>query len=1084
MNCLRCQASNPEGARFCLNCGAPLEAPRSVEGERKFVTVLFADVVDSTTMGEHLDPEQVAEIMDGAFSFLNTSVTEYGGTVARLMGDAVLAFFGAPIAHENDAERAVRAGLDIQARAKEYAKVIKRDYEVDFAVRVGVNSGLAVLTTIGDKIKTEYTAMGDTTNIAARMQSAAKPGSVLISDDTYRLVKSLFDFDPRGAIKVKGKSAPIETYEVLAPKTAPGPARGLEGVTSPLVGRDAEVRFLQEKLEGLREGHGAFVAVVGEAGLGKSRLIAEVRNIVHSDSESQIVWTEGRAISYGRAITYYPWQQVVRGTVGAHAGDTPATIRECLRLTRDRYGLPDEDLPFLEALLGVESEEGSQTVMGLAGEDLIERITKAARDYISGLAQTTPTVVVFDDLHWADTASLRLMLNVSDLVESYPLLLVCLLRPDKDAASWSALERARERLGARFAEIVLEPLDVAHAKELLGNLLHIEDLPESVHELILRKTEGNPFFVEEVIRTLIDSQHIVRENSHWRATREIVNVAIPDTLTGLLSARIDRLPDDTKRVAQTGAVLGRIFAYRALEAVCAAAPPPERIEDVEPHLGVLTYEELVRERAHGPELEYIFKHALTQEAAYELLLIRRRKELHRRAGTVLERLYAQRTDERAAMLAYHFWVGEDWSRAAEYSMHAGARARMVYALSEALDHYERACQALDKLPDAPPEKLIDAIIAWTEVAYKLKRYQETLARLSRAEQIARELNDKPRLALALHWIGAVHLAVGSPSRAIPALAENAQLADEIGDERLSVVPRFFTAMAMADSDPRSAVSQLEHVIELARVLQDEEIEAHALAIRAVAHGRLGEFVQAQEDLQRALEVAIRSNSAVKEAEVDFLSSLVYLDMGDPQRGLEHSQRGAQRARAANVMECAVAGFCYVGLGNLRTQDWSKALTAFEEAIQLSKFSGLEDLNNQVRAGLSIAQFFSGRAEAIEDMQKALTNAQTLGDIYTAAFLSQYLGEAYTRLGDFELAKQYLDTALDYYRRNDMRPYLARVLQSLAYWYEQQGRGAEAEQGREEARRLMEELSVPPVRSLNSSSFDSDKRQLARFADDR
>jgi class 3 adenylate cyclase/tetratricopeptide (TPR) repeat protein len=1068
MNCPNCQTSNPEGARFCLNCGASLQAPRPVEGERKFVTVLFADVVDSTAMGEQLDPEQVAEIMDGALSFLNTSVTKHGGTVARLLGDAVLAFFGAPVAHEDDAERAVRTGLDIQAKAKEYEQNIERDYGVDFEVRVGINTGLAVLTTVGDETKTEYTAMGDTTNVAARMQKAARSGTVLISANTYHLVKNVFDFNPRGAIEVKGKSAPIETYEVLAAKTVPGPARGLEGVTSPLVGRDAEVQFLQEKLEGLRVGQGAFVAVVGEAGLGKSRLIAEVRNLVNSDSESQVVWMEGRAISYGRAITYYPWQQVVRGTVGARAGDTPATIRERLRLTRDRYGLPDEDLPFLEALLGVEGEESSQTVMGLAGEALIERITKAARDYISGLAQTTPTVIAFDDLHWADTASLKLLLNVSDLVESYPLLLVCLLRPDKDAASWSALERARERLGMRFTEIMLEPLDAAHTQELLGNLLYIEDLPESVHDLILQKAEGNPFFVEEVIRTLIDSRHIVRDNNHWRATREIVNVAIPETLTGLLSARIDRLPDDTKRVAQTGAVLGRIFAYRALAAVCAAAPPNERVEDVESHLGTLTYEELVRERARDPELEYIFKHALTQEAAYELLLIRRRKELHRRAGAVLERLYEGRTDERAAMLAHHFWVGEDWVRAAGYSMRAGARARMVYALSEALDHYERACQAMDKLAGAPPGKLIDAIIAWTEVAYKLKRYQETLPRLTRAEQIARELNDKPRLALALHWIGAVHLAVGSPSRAIPALAENAQLADEIGDERLSVVPRFFTAMAMADSDPRSAVAQLEHVIDLARVLQDEEIEAHTLAIKAVAHGRLGEFVQAQEDLRRALEVAIRSNSAVKEAEADFLSALVYLDMGDLQRGLEHSQRGAQRAQAANAMECAVAGFCYVGLGNLRTQDWPKALTAFGEALRLSEFSGLEDVNNQVRAGLAIAQFFSGRIEAIDDMKKALTNAQALGDAYTAAFLSQYLGEAYTRLGEFEQAGSYLNTALEHYRRNDMRPYLVRALQSLVYWYEQQGRSAEAEQARAEARQLMAELPLPPIRPLSSS----------------
>src|SRR5215212_1710859 len=286
MNCPNCQTANPDGAKFCLNCGNQLEAPARVEGERKYVTVLFADVVDSTGLGERLDPEQVAEIMNGVFAFLNTSVTKYGGTVARLLGDAIIAFFGAPVAHEDDAERAVRAGLDIQAAAKEYAKVVKRDYGVEFGVRVGINTGLAVLAVVGDEIRTEYTAMGDTTNVAARLQSAAAPGTVLISADTHHLVKQLFEFKPRGATTVKGKSAPVETYEVRSVRAVPGKVRGLEGegLTSPLVGRDAELKLVNDMLEEVREGRGSFVAVLGEAGLGKSRLLAEVRSSAREDS--------------------------------------------------------------------------------------------------------------------------------------------------------------------------------------------------------------------------------------------------------------------------------------------------------------------------------------------------------------------------------------------------------------------------------------------------------------------------------------------------------------------------------------------------------------------------------------------------------------------------------------------------------------------------------------------------------------------------------------------------------------------------------------------------------------------------------
>ena len=1070
MNCPSCQTANPEGARFCLNCGNQLEAPARVNGERKHVTVLFADVVDSTGLGERLDPEQVAEIMNGAFAFLDASVTKYGGTVARLLGDAILAFFGAPVAHEDDAERAVRAGLDIQAATREYAELVERDYGVDFGVRVGINTGLAVLAAMGGELRTEYTAMGDTTNVAARMQAAARPGTVLISASTYHLVKELFEFKPRGATVVKGKSASIETYEVLAPKAVPGKVRGLEGLASPLVGRAAEFQLVNDKVNEVREGRGAFVPVIGEAGLGKSRLLAEVSNVAKSGP--QVAWFEGRALSYDQAVTYYPWRQIIREAIGAQEGDAPEVVREKLHNDSGCGAMPEDDSKYLEVMLSVESDATLKAVAALEGGALVDKITEAARCYLRMRADVMPTVIVFDDLHWADSASLELLLNVAGLVEDSPLLIICLLRPDKGAPSWSAIERARSELGARYNEIFLEPLDAAQAQELLGNLLYVEDLPESVRELILNKAEGNPFFVEEVIRTLIDSGHIVQENNHWRATREIVNVTIPDTLTGVLGARIDRLPQNTKYVAQTAAVLGRIFEYRALTTVCgAAAPPPERIEDVEPHLGVLTYEELVRERAHDPELEYIFKHALTQEAAYELLLIRRRKELHRRAGEVLERLYAGQPGELVAVLAHHFRLGEEWQRAAEYSMRAGAEAVKVFALREALEHYENAYQALTKIPDASPVQRCDAILGWAPAALKLEPYQEVVDRLEEAEKIARELNDEARLAQVLHSIANAHISHGFPSRGMPTLFESHRLAERLGDEedklRLTLVPTFWMTAAMVDRDPRGGLEQLEHVIEAARKYRNREIEAHAWAKKGIAHARLGEFAEARDAVQRAQEVTRTTDSVMNGADVAVLSSLAFFDMGEVRRGLEYSRRGTELALSGYGLQCAMFGQYCTGIGHLRARNLVEAQRAFESALELlpdfvPELQGREEVANEVHAGLAITQFFSGRTEAINDMERTLANAEAIGDEYSVAFIAQALGEGYTQLGDFELAKQYLDTALDFYRRNDMRPYLARVLQLLGNWYEQQGRGAEAEQARTEARPLMEELSLPPT----------------------
>jgi predicted ATPase len=359
---------------------------------------------------------------------------------------------------------------------------------------------------------------------------------VLISADTYHLVKQLFELRPRGGAMVKGKSAPIVTYEALAPRVVPGKMRGLEGLTSPLVGRDAEFKLVNDKLNEVREGRGAFVAVIGEAGLGKSRLLAEVSNV--AKSEPQVAWLEGRALSYEQAVTYYPWRQVIHQAIGAREGEPSEIVRE--RLHRDPCcsTLQEGDLRFLEVILSAESDETLNAVTALEVDALVDHITAATRSYLLARAALMPTVIVLDDLHWADTASLDLLLNASELVEEWPLLIICLLRPDKDAPSWSAMERVRDELASRYTEISLEPLDAAHAKELLGNLLYVEDLPESVRALALRKSEGNPFFLEEVLRTLIDSGYIVRENGHWRATREIVNVNIPDTLSGVLSARI------------------------------------------------------------------------------------------------------------------------------------------------------------------------------------------------------------------------------------------------------------------------------------------------------------------------------------------------------------------------------------------------------------------------------------------------------------------------------------------------------------------------------------------------------------------
>lgn len=1058
MKCANCQMPNPAGAKTCWNCGKPLQAPRAPEGERKIVTILFADVVGSTAIGDQLDPEQVTEMMNGAFALFNAAVDRYGGTVSRLMGDAVLALFGAPVAHEDDAERAVHAGLEIQEAAQRYARMVQETYGMDFRVRVGIHTGLAVLDRVGDEVRTEYTAMGDTANVAARLQTAATPGTVLVSADTYRLVKPLFDAESHGAIEAKGKSAPIETYEIIRAKAVPGTVRGLEGVRSPLVGRDRELHRLLDLISAGATGEGSFVAVTGEAGLGKSRLITELR-MRATAAHPQAHWLEGRALSYGQNLAYYPWQHLLRGAIGASDADPPEIVRRKLWDVWQERGLPADDLAFVETVLGVESEDTLNAIGALRPDQIVDGVNGAIRRFITALAAEPPVVLVCDDVHWADEASLELALATANLVKTLPLLMVAIMRPDRSAPGWEMLERVQEKLGERFSEIALEPLPAERSQELLGNLLFVEDLPETVRQLILEKSEGNPFFLEEVIRSLIDSRHIVRENNHWRATTTIVDVAIPDTLAGVLAARIDRLPERTKRVAQTAAVIGRIFPFPVLGATCAMGPPGERIDDPTPDLATLTYEELVREKDRDPELEYIFKHALTQEAAYEALLLRRRKEYHHRVGEAFERLYPNRLDELSPMLAYHYWHAEDWQRAADYAMRAGTVAQNIVALREAREQYERAYEALMKLPDVPCERVIDAVLAWTFAAYTNAPYPVLLERLAEAERLARQIDDKRRLAFVLNWIGNIHILRGVPSDGIQQVMEAERLAAEIGDPLLSITHTFLMTEGLVDQDPRAAIGKLDEIMEMAHESRNYELEAHAMGMKAQALARVGDFSRARQVEAEALDLAERVGSPVKQADVHSAIAHAYIDMDDVETARDHSVAAVELTDRIGAFECRAYAAYTEGLGKVQTHDWQGARELFEGLKVLEDRLGSEWLKNRIAAGLAMARLGAGDAGALEDVKSTLKRANEFDDDYTAGLLNRAIAERLVQDGDLDGADPYLKAALEYYRRADMRPSLSPTLMALAELRERQGRSADADAARKEAREIAQDLAL-------------------------
>ncbi len=718
--CNKCGTQNKAEAKFCRTCGKALDlispsaaetrlsalqqavpeglrekmrlSSSQIEGERKPVTILFTDIVGSTAIAEKLDPEEWKEIVSGAHRRVSEAIYRYEGTVAQLLGDGVLAFFGAPITHEDDPERAVRAALDIQEAIGEYAQELQ-GYVDNFQVRVGVNTGTVVVGTVGDDLHMEYLAVGDSVNLAARLQSAAEPGSVLISEATARLVESVFDLQDLDRMTIKGKTELVQVFVVLKPKSLPENARGVEGLRSPLVGRAADYATLQEALSNLREERGGIVFILGEAGIGKSRLVEEARHT----TDGEVRWLEGRSLSYGQSISLWTITQLIKNDLDLSDADPEVKIKVALR--RRVEGLfgerAEKILPYLSHLMGVGyGSEQESRIAELDGEALKHQTLLSISEYFAMLGEQQPTVLVFEDLHWADASTLEILEYLLAATNHVPLLLLLVGRIDRDHGSWGIKLKAETNFAHRYTEIQLRSLSSEESNELVDNLLSVAELPEDVRRTMLDRSEGNPFYLEEVIRSLIDQGALVREKDRWRATRTLADLEIPDTLHGVLLARIDRLEEEVRRTLQTASVIGKSFLYRLLESIADAEC------ELNQHLAQLQRVDLVQEKTRRPELEYIFKHSLTQEAAYNSLLVERRKEFHLKVGEALERLFADRKEDFLGLLAYHFDLGGHQEKAVSYLLQAGDKARLEEALQEAIQHYLRA---IDLLTEAGEE---------------------------------------------------------------------------------------------------------------------------------------------------------------------------------------------------------------------------------------------------------------------------------------------------------------------------------------------------------------------------------------------
>jgi ABC-type transport system substrate-binding protein/class 3 adenylate cyclase len=653
-----------------------------IAGERRIVTVVFADVVGSTVISESLGPERFTLLMEEVMRIMSADVERFEGTVVQFIGDELYAVFGAPLSHEDDSERAVRAALAIQRSLERYADDIEAAYGIDLAVRIAINTGPVVLRLESDD---PYNALGDTVNVASRIQKLVAGGEIVVGNSTKLQVETYFEFDRLGEQQLRGISDPVETFRVVGVlETEP------EFVPTPLVGREFELSVIDRAMESLVEGRGTIVTIIGEPGIGKSRLVAETRQR-HSE---RIRFIEGRAVSYAQTFPYWPIRDLLREWL--RLGATTPEARARLELKAELAHLFREEAeavyPFIASLLGIALEpDASDRVAELSHESLRRETFDVFTELVCRLAQETSICLVFEDLHWADDATLELLEAVLPATESAAVGLIFLYRSERDHGSWRLGERARQWYPHRYREIELHPLPDDASRALAASLAGAE-LPESVAELLAIRAGGNPFFLEEALQNLVECGALKREDGRLELAVGPDELSIPSVVQGALQARLDRLEPSTREVVNVAAVIGRVFGMPLLEQIV----PPEQLV---PALSELQRLDLVVEKRRRPAPEYSFRHGLVQEVAYAGLVETNRRRLHMKVGEALEVLYPESRDEVFALLARHFTEADEPEKAVEYLLSAGDAARRLYAEQEALRHYGLARSFLARLGD-------------------------------------------------------------------------------------------------------------------------------------------------------------------------------------------------------------------------------------------------------------------------------------------------------------------------------------------------------------------------------------------------
>ncbi len=1002
MECSSCQRENPADASFCSQCGAKLTAVcpdcarpcdpnaafcsgcgrklatgavgpghkhdarvvtpphlaakilrdrATLEGEHRTVTVLFIDAVASVASGERIDQEQLHRVTSGATERMVSAVHRFEGTVAQFRGDGIMALFGAPIAHEDTARRGIAAAIAMRDSLAAYDRELRLGGSAGFTYRIGLHTGPVIVGRIGDDLSMDYTAIGDTVNLAARMEQWAAPGKIYLTDQTQRLAAGYFEFTDLGALEVKGKSEAVRAFEVereLASRTRLDVAveRGL----SRYVGRAHELSVLRSHFEQVKEGHGQVVFVSGEAGMGKSRLMLEFRR---SLAVEDLTWLTGQCISYGRHIPYLPIIELLKRNFGVEETDDQTAIVARLDEQAENWDeLTRRSLPYIKFLMNVDPGDERAATM-----DPVERragILDALRAMLVRDSSQRPVVMLIEDLHWIDEKSEEAIAALVEITAAARVLMILTYRP-----GYAPL------LGDRtyYNQVSLRHLAVDESEGLLESVLGAGTCPEAIRRLITDKAEGNPFYVEEVAKSLVESGTVRVTDGAYALTRPIDQVRIPETIEEVILTRIDRLDRDAKGAIQLASVIGREFTVRLLGRM---SETKNRLDDL---LGELKALELIYEKAYSPELSYMFKHALTHDVAYSTLLGERRKALHRLVGAAVEELYADRLTEQYETVAHHYEQGEDWPKALEYLTKAGDKSVASFANRDAIDFYERALRVSERIGDSTLRRRYEVAAARASVQQLIGELGAATADFDRAREAAMALGDRSAEGMTLC------------NRAFAELFDHdfeagaASLEEDLGIGREGFVDVRFTAnVYLALSALLTGEASAARYLDEALALMDAASDATPKGMFSMWLGLLpywtGRFDDGLAAFDSCRERVLQSGQMDMILEHAWLQALAHAHRGEYQRAIAELERLHEECERVGGALYFARGFNTLGWvygelqnhdlaleWNLRSIDAAMALGAPDPEVEMNaRLNAADNLVALGRAGESEPHF--------------------------------------------------------------------------------------------------------------------------------